>query len=40
VALRNELPDFLLAGSESMIFAKFITERIDMSRSEGLRLTG
>lgn len=40
VALRNELPDFLMAGSESMIFAKFITERIDMSRSEGLRLTG
>ncbi len=39
-ALRNELPDFLLAGSESMIFAKFITERIDMSRSEGLRLAG
>ena len=39
-ALRNELPDFLLAGSDSMTFAKFITERIDMSRSEGLRLTG
>jgi hypothetical protein len=39
-ALRNVLPDFLLAGSDRMIFAKFITERIDTSRSEGLRLTG
>ncbi len=39
-ALRNELPDFLIAGSESMIFAKSITDRIDLNRSEGLRLTG
>ncbi len=39
-ALRNELPDYLLAGSDRMILAKFITERIDTSRSEGLRLTG
>jgi hypothetical protein len=39
-ALTNVLPDFLLAGSDRMIFAKFITERIDTSRSEDLRLTG
>jgi len=39
-ALTNVLPDFLLAGSDSIILAKFITERIDTSRYEGLRLTG
>jgi len=39
-ALRDKLPDILLAGSESMILARFVTERIDTSRSEGLRLTG
>jgi hypothetical protein len=39
-ALTNVLPDFLVAGSDSIILAKFITDRIDTSRYEGLRLTG
>jgi len=39
-ALTHVLPEFLLAGSHSTILAKFITERIDTSRYEGLRLTG
>jgi len=29
-----------VAGSDSAILAKFITERLDTSRYEGLRLTG
>ncbi len=40
VALKNTLPDFLLAGSHTLILAKFITERLDTSRYEGFRLTG
>jgi len=39
-ALRNTLPDFLIAGPDTGIFAKFIAERIDTSRYEGFRLTG
>jgi len=39
-ALTNTLPHFLVAGSDSAILAKFITERLDTSRYEGLRLTG
>jgi hypothetical protein len=39
-ALTNTLPHFLVAGSNSVILAKFITERLDTSRYEGLRLTG
>jgi hypothetical protein len=39
-ALTNTLPHFLVAGSDSVILAKFITERLDTSRYEGLRLTG
>ncbi len=39
-ALTNTLPHFLLAGSNSAILAKFITDRVDTSRYEGLRLTG
>ena len=38
MALRNTFPDFLLSDSKQSTFAKFITERIDLSRSEGLRL--
>ncbi len=38
-ALTHVLPDFLLAGARSTILAKFITERIDTDRYEGLRLT-
>lgn len=39
-ALRNTLPDFLLAGCESLGLAKFITERLDTTRYEGWRLSG
>jgi len=39
-ALTNTLPNFLVAGAGRFVLAKFITERIDTSRLEGLRLTG
>jgi len=39
-ALRNTLADFLVAGADSFIFAKFIGERLDTTRYEGLRHTG
>jgi len=38
-ALRNTLPDFLIARSNTVIFAKFITDRLDTSRVEGFRLS-
>lgn len=38
-ALRNTLPDFLIAGPDSVVFAKFISDRLDISRYEGFRLT-
>ena len=38
-ALRNTLPDFLMAGSDTVIFAKFIADRLDTTRYEGFRLT-
>jgi len=38
-ALRNTLPDFLMAGPDSVIFAKFIADRLDTNRYEGFRLT-
>lgn len=39
-ALRNSLPEFLAASSKDSILTKFILERIDFNRAEGLRLTG
>jgi len=39
LALRNTLPHFLLGGQVSSILAKFIADRIDTNRYEGLRLT-
>lgn len=39
-ALRNSLPDFLADSTSSTLLKKFIREKIDVSRSEGLRLTG
>ena len=39
VALRNTLPDFLIVGPVSVIFAKFIADRLDTNRYEGFRLT-
>jgi hypothetical protein len=38
IALRQSLPEFLSDSSQESIFKKFIIERIDLNRSEGLRL--
>jgi len=38
IALRQSLPEFLSDSSEDSIFKKFILSRIDLNRSEGLRL--
>jgi len=39
-ALTNTLAEFLVAGVDSAVLAKFIGERLDTDRYEGLRLTG
>ncbi|MBZ5626733.1 MAG: transposase [Acidobacteriia bacterium] len=39
LALRNTLPHFLLGGHVNSILAKFIAERVDTNRCEGLRLS-
>jgi len=39
-ALANTLADFLVAGADRAILAKFIGERLDTERYEGMRLTG
>ncbi|MCR4307250.1 MAG: transposase [Candidatus Berkelbacteria bacterium] len=38
IALRLSLPEFLSDSSQNSIFKKFILERIDLNRAEGLRL--
>jgi hypothetical protein len=38
VAMRNTLPEFLKDDSEDCNLQKFLIERIDLHRSEGLRL--
>jgi hypothetical protein len=38
IALRNTLPDFLADPDTAAIFAKFLQARIDLSRTEGIRL--
>jgi hypothetical protein len=38
IALRQTFPEFLSDSSQDSIFKKFIIERIDLNRSEGLRL--
>lgn len=38
IALRQAFPEFLSDSSKDSIFKKFIVERIDLDRSEGLRL--
>jgi len=40
LALKNTLPDFLLNSPDDSILTKFLQERIDFNRSEGLRLAG
>jgi hypothetical protein len=39
-AMRNALPEFLAGSGQASIFRKFIRDRIDLSRAEGLRLAG
>jgi hypothetical protein len=38
IALRNTFPEFLSDSSQDSIFKKFLLERIDFGRVEGLRL--
>jgi hypothetical protein len=38
IAMRNTLPEFIADSSESNTLAKFLSERIDVSRAEGLRM--
>jgi len=38
IALRNTFPEFLSDSSKDSIFKKFLLERIDLDRTEGLRL--
>jgi hypothetical protein len=38
IALRNTFPEFLSDSSKNSIFTKFILERLDLGRVEGLRL--
>ena len=38
IALRNKLPEFLAVSDEAQILTKFLHERIDLSRAEGIGL--
>jgi hypothetical protein len=38
LALRHSLPEFLATGKITSGLAKFINERLDLDRPEGLRL--
>jgi hypothetical protein len=38
IAMRNVMPEFLAVSDREQILAQFITERIDLERSEGLAL--
>jgi len=38
LALRHSLPEFLAAGDKTSALAKFINDRLDLDRAEGLRL--
>ncbi len=38
MALRHSLPEFLAAGERTSALAKFINDRLDLDRAEGLRL--
>jgi hypothetical protein len=40
IALRHTLPEFLADSYQTSILTKFLRERLDLSRYEGLRLTG
>jgi len=38
IALRNSLPDFLIASGPGDLFRKFVRDRLDLTRAEGFRL--
>ncbi len=38
IAMRNTLPEFLADSDQNPIFKKFLCDRIDISRTEGLRM--
>ena len=38
IAMRNTLPEFLAASDKAIIFTKFLRDRIDLSRAEGINL--
>lgn len=38
LALHHSLPEFLAAGDKTSVLAKFINDRLDLDRAEGLRL--
>ena len=38
IALRNTLPELLAGSAKATIFVKFLRERIDLKRTEGIRL--
>ena len=38
IALRNTLPELLAGSTKATIFVKFLRERIDLARAEGIRL--
>lgn len=39
-ALRHTLPEFLARSAPTLIFTKFLRDRIDLNRAEGFRLAG
>jgi len=40
IALRNSLPDFLIASGPGHLLRKFLRDRLDLNRAEGFRLAG
>ena len=40
IALRNSLPDFLIASGSGDLLRKFLRDRLDLTRAEGFRLAG
>jgi len=38
ISLRNTLPEFLADSAETSILMKFLRDRIDLDRTEGIRL--
>ena len=38
IALRNSLPDFLIASGPGDLLRKFLRDRLDLTRAEGFRL--